>query len=105
MMQGHDSGWTWFDEAPEEVEGRAWPAGIPPDLLKSYMRTFCNEHGYQVIRHLRRITLERSLGPNASDSHLRHLEGQRQLVRLIMSITKLEGDSSGQRGVDDEKQK
>ena len=85
-MRGHDSGWDWFDEAGDEVEGGAPTAGISADLLKFYVRTFRSEHGYQVMRHLRRITLERSLGPDAPDSLLRHLEGQRQLVSFIASL-------------------
>jgi hypothetical protein len=87
-MQGDDSGWTWFDEALEEVEGGERPAGIPADLLNSYVHTFRSEHGYQVMRHLRRITVERSLGPDAPDALLRHLEGQRQLVTFITALVK-----------------
>lgn len=49
----------------------------------AYARTFLSESGAIVIKHLRRITIERVLGPNASESELRTLEGMRSLVHQI----------------------
>lgn len=51
-----------------------------------YAQTFLTASGQKVIAHLRRITLERVLGPNASDSELRTLEGQRALVHQIEQL-------------------
>ena len=36
--------------------------------------------------HLKRLTLRRWLGPDASADELRHLEGQRHLVSLILAL-------------------
>ena len=39
-----------------------------------------------VLKHLRRITVERVLGPDATDAQLRGLEAQRALVHQIESM-------------------
>ncbi len=56
------------------------------DLEQNYARTFATAAGAQVLKHLRRITIERVLGPNATDSELRSLEAQRALVHQIESL-------------------
>ncbi|MBN1324802.1 MAG: hypothetical protein JW974_01120 [Alphaproteobacteria bacterium] len=53
------------------------------DTEKNYTRCFNTQSGIEVIKHLRTITIERFLGPNATDSELRALEGQRALVHQI----------------------
>ncbi|MCR4918029.1 MAG: hypothetical protein K5912_03750 [Alphaproteobacteria bacterium] len=53
------------------------------DIEIAYARAFLSESGSIVIKHLRKMTLERTLGPNASESELRTLEGQRALVQHI----------------------
>ncbi|HNY25447.1 MAG TPA: hypothetical protein PKJ33_02785 [Alphaproteobacteria bacterium] len=50
---------------------------------KNYVRCFCTPAGEQVLKHLREITIERFMGPNASEAELRALEGQRALVHQI----------------------
>ena len=50
---------------------------------KNYVRCFCTPSGEQVLKHLREITIERFMGPNASEAELRALEGQRALVHQI----------------------
>ena len=50
-------------------------------------RTFSSSSGAIVIEHLRRITIERTLGPNASEAELRTLEGMRSLVHQIEQLT------------------
>jgi hypothetical protein len=52
----------------------------------SYVRTFNTTDGQKVLQHLRELTVERFLGPDATDNQLRHLEGQRALVRQIETI-------------------
>ncbi|MBO5833344.1 MAG: hypothetical protein J6R22_00070 [Alphaproteobacteria bacterium] len=54
---------------------------------KNYARTFAGASGAAVLEHLRRITIERTLGPNASDAELRWVEAQRALVRQIETLT------------------
>lgn len=56
------------------------------DLEKNYARTFATPHGAIVLQHLRKITIERILGPNASDAELRGLEAQRALVHQIETM-------------------
>ncbi len=56
------------------------------DLEQSYARCFGAPAGRAVLAHLRKITIERTLGPNASDNELRWAESQRALVRTIEAL-------------------
>lgn len=94
-MPRHEAGWAWFDVAPQQTKDRKRPSGITPDLLSSYARTFGSEAGCQVMRHLRSITVNRVIGPDASDALLRHLEGQRQLIHYIATLAERGGDQLG----------
>ena len=82
-MYTSDSGWAWFEAVHEVAETEEVSLGIEPDLLRAYARFLRTENGRRIMRHLRAITVERVLGPNASEATLRHLEGQRQLVNYI----------------------
>ena len=93
-MPGYDSGWAWFDAAPQETKNVERPLGITADLLSAYVRIFRSEAGRQVMQHLRAITTDRVIGPDASDALLRHLEGQRQLVNYIANIAERGGDQT-----------
>ncbi len=53
---------------------------------QNYARTFSTASGRAVLAHLRRITIERVLAPDASDAQLRGLEAQRQLVHQIENM-------------------
>ena len=44
---------------------------------------FSTSGGSHVLKHLKALTLEAVAGPEITDQHLRHLEGQRYLVGLI----------------------
>ena len=55
-------------------------------IERAYARTFSSESGATVLEHLRRITIERALGPNATESELRTLEGMRSLVHQIEQL-------------------
>ena len=59
---------------------------LSPGLAPSFARCFGTEDGQRVLGHLRALTLERALGPDAPESMLRHLEGQRQLVLTVQSL-------------------
>lgn len=48
-----------------------------------FARTFCTPDGQEVLKFLRNMTIEAVCPPTIEDSALRHLEGQRHLVRLI----------------------
>lgn len=54
---------------------------------KNFARTFSTPSGRAVLEHLRKITVERVLGPNATDAELRGLEGQRALVHQIEQLS------------------
>ena len=62
---------------------------------QNYARCFGTPAGQMVLDHLRKITIERTLGPNASDNELRWAESQRALVRQIEAlIARGRGDKS-----------
>ena len=56
------------------------------EIEQNYVRAFSTAAGMAVLAHLRKITIERVLGPNASDSELRGLEAQRALVHQIENL-------------------
>ena len=56
-------------------------------IEKNFARCFNAPAGEFVLNHLRAITIERHLGPNATESELRGLEAQRALVHLITRLS------------------
>jgi len=56
------------------------------EIEQNYARTFAITAGVAVLQHLRRMTIERVLGPNATDAELRGLESQRALVHMIENM-------------------
>jgi len=56
------------------------------DLVLAFARCFRGRDGERVLGHLRRLTLERRLGPDCSEAELRHLEGQRHLAAYITQL-------------------
>ncbi len=70
-----------------------WPWGTEPraedatdTLARAAARVLSGADGEELARYLRAVTLERALGPDASVAQLRHLEGQRQLVRHVLAL-------------------
>ncbi len=57
------------------------------EIRNAYVRCFASREGRIVLSHLRKITIERYLGPDSSSDALRHLEGQRHLVSCILSLS------------------
>ena len=55
-------------------------------IAHEYARTFSGASGRAVIEHLRKITIDRVLGPHATDGELRTLEGARGLVHQIETL-------------------
>jgi hypothetical protein len=77
------AGWQWF----EATESRDLQASQEDDsITTAFARCFTSPDGRRVLEHLRRLTLERTLGPGASDAVLRHLEGQRQLIAYVLTL-------------------
>lgn len=58
------------------------------EIEKQYARTFSSVSGKQVLAHLRTITIERVVGPNATDEELRWWAGQNALVHQIENFIK-----------------
>lgn len=56
------------------------------ELSQAFAKCFITREGKIVLSFLRRITIERYLGPDASHDELRHLEGQRHLVKKIETL-------------------
>lgn len=52
----------------------------------AFARCFAGADGERALAHLARITVERALGPEASDASLRDLEGQRRLYHHILGL-------------------
>ncbi len=55
------------------------------EILQAFNKCFITKEGRIVLSFLKRITLERYLGPDCTTDELRHLEGQRNLVGYIFS--------------------
>ena len=60
------------------------------ELEKNYHRCFNTPAGESVIRHLRSITIDRYLGPNAAEAELRGLEAQRAMTHMIIKLSNKE---------------
>lgn len=56
------------------------------ELEKQYARLFQTRDGRAVLNHMRKITIERVLGANATDNELRWCEATRAFVRQIESM-------------------
>lgn len=80
-MSDPGTGWRWFEETGDSIDGEQ-----RPEIEKCFARCFGHADGRRVLDHLRDMTTERVLGPDASDAVLRHLEGQRYLVAAIAGL-------------------
>lgn len=58
------------------------------EMEQNYARCFGTGAGAAVLAHLRKITIERTLGAGASDAELRGLEAQRALVHQIENMVR-----------------
>lgn len=79
-MANEGGGWAALDY------GVALPVHLEPETLKAFARGFSGPDGDLMLGHLRALTLDRALGPAASAAEIRHLEGQRCLVRQIETL-------------------
>lgn len=85
-MNEQPNNWDWFNSNGDV--GQALPAIDPDHLANISAKIFRSSDGRYLMRFLRSITMERSLGPNAAISQLRHLEGQRHLVTILINLIK-----------------
>lgn len=61
----------------------------------AFARLFARPEAKIVLQHLKTITTERVLGPDATDNELRFLEGQRALFKQMLSLVK-QGQKEGE---------
>lgn len=57
------------------------------EIKQAFNKCFSTREGKIVLSFLRRMTVERYVGANASNEELRYLEGQRYLVNYILSAS------------------
>lgn len=81
-----NDGWGWFAGPEAEPAGADPTAPEDADLARAFARCFRGADGERVLAHLRGLTIERALGPGATDALLRHAEGQRQLVFHVLAL-------------------
>ena len=60
----------------------------------AFARLFARPEAKTVLQYLKGLTQERALGPDATDSELRFLEGQRALFAKILSLIQ-QGQNKG----------
>jgi len=77
-------GWSWFAAARPNSEH-------DEDLAHAVAACFAGSNGELVIQHLRATFLERRVSPTASDSELRHVEGQRSAVAYLLRLARPRG--------------
>ena len=53
-------------------------------IYKNVLSLFNTPNGIEVLKYLKSVTIEAVSGSNISDAELRHLEGQRYIVALIV---------------------
>jgi len=55
------------------------------EISKCFKRCFANGDGQKILNYLCSISLERAMPANISNDELRHLEGQKYMVKLILN--------------------
>lgn len=56
------------------------------EMAKTFARCFRGADGERAIAHLKAQTTDIAAGPDISGDRLRHLEGQRFMVRTIINL-------------------
>ena len=65
------------------IDGSHYSETVEKEINALALGTFITPAGERFLQYLEGITTRRVLGPEAPDSHLRHLEGARWLVGVI----------------------
>jgi hypothetical protein len=85
-MSPPNQGWDWFDSDRSGAEAQPSTAAGEAELATVFARCFLSADGRQVLGHLRRLTVERALGPQVSEALMRYVEGQRQMVLYVEAL-------------------
>lgn len=75
------TGWAWFEDQDNSTRDAGEPA-----LCRAFARCFAGADGQQVLAHLRRLILDRRLGPSATNTELWYLEGQRGAITYVLGM-------------------
>lgn len=81
------AGWGWLNGATPPDASTNAATDNAADPAPAFARCFAGPDGQRVLDTLRAMTLGRALGPDVPDAALRHLEGQRHLVAVILALT------------------
>jgi len=65
------------------LDNRERPLVEEQSLNSMFATSMTTPTGNAIVNYLKSITLESVAGPEITDQHLRHLEGQRYIVGLI----------------------
>jgi hypothetical protein len=77
-------GWSWFNSArPDNTRDEA--------LTRAAGACFAGPDGDLLLRHLRSVFVDRRVPPDASDSMLRHVEGQRYAIDYLTRLARTRG--------------
>lgn len=87
-IEAGDEGWSALGDAPT-------PDDAGDALARAFAHCFRDAAGAIVLEHLRKVFLDRRVGPSASDAELRHVEGQRSVVAHVLALIE-----RGRRGCD-----
>lgn len=60
----------------------------PSDIEVAVAQAFSTAAGRMVLGWLRLQTIERTMAPDVSEAQLRHIEGQRDLVRKLENMVR-----------------
>lgn len=90
VMLGDDD-WPRLQAADASSFPREDHAADGEEIAAAFARCFATADGQRVLAHLRRTAFARVFGPQASEAVLRHAEGQKQLVALILSYVRRGG--------------
>lgn len=77
------------EPAPARPPVSVTPEADRPDgeaVAQAFARCFSGPDGAVALDHLRRITFERVLAPEAGEAALRDLEGQRRLAATLLAL-------------------
>ena len=77
------AGWDGLDPG---AGGGGSPSSAAEPAATLFARVFRGDDGARALAHLRALTLDRALGPDAPPDALRHLEGQRALVLHLLAL-------------------
>jgi hypothetical protein len=75
------TGWAWFEDQDDPPRDLG-----EPTLCRAFARCFAGPDGQQVLAHLRRLILDRRLGPAATNTELWYLEGQRGAIAYVLGM-------------------